>query len=119
HRLELRFTRDACGRESTRAIGQGLEVRCKRDALGRPIERALFSGDARLAIIGWAWAGADRMVRTFEVRGTREHHHDARGRLVGAGSQIRALDETGSVYRTWERDDHRYAPGGRLLEAYG
>lgn len=119
HRLELRFTRDACGRESKRSLGQGLEARWKRDALGRPIERALFAGDARLAIIGWAWAGADRLVRTFEVRGTREHHHDKRGRLVGAGSQIRALDEAGNVYRTWERDDHRYAPGGRLLEAYG
>jgi RHS repeat-associated protein len=94
-------------------------VRWKRDALGRPIERALFVGAERLAIAGWGWAGVDRLVRTHEVRGTREHYHDKRGRFVGAGSQIRALDEAGNVFRTRERDDHRYAPGGRVLEAYG
>jgi RHS repeat-associated protein len=50
--------------------------------------------------------------------------HDARGYLVAAtrpdgSAEVRAPDAVGNLYRTHERTDRVYAPGGRLAEADG
>lgn len=119
-RLELRFERDAAGRETKRHLPGGLALRWQRDGLGRPTERAVMLGERALATLRFAWQGLDRLVRVEDPsRGVRDHRHDARGRLVQAGGVVRALDEVGNVYRTNARDDHRYAPGGRLVESQG
>jgi len=119
-RLELSFERDACGREAKRHLPGGLALRWQRDGLGRPVERAVMLGERALATLRFTWKGLDRLVRVEDPsRGARDHRHDARGRLIQVGGLVRALDETGNLYRTNARDDHRYGPGGRLEESQG
>jgi RHS repeat-associated protein len=118
-RLELRFDRDAAGRETRRHLPGGLALRWTRDGLGRPTERAVMFGDRVLATVGFHWVGIDRLVRVEDSqRGAKDHRHDERGRLVRVGGLVRALDDVGNVYRTDAKDDHRYADG-RLVESYG
>ncbi len=117
-RLELSFTRDAAGRERSRALPGGLEVSWARDSSGRPTRRVVAAGARELAATDYRYRGLSRLAGIRDARGARELVHDARGRLVRVGALVRALDAVGHVYRTEARDDHRYAHG-RLLEAYG
>ena len=118
-RFELRFDRDAAGRETRRHLPGGLALRWKRDEIGRPGQRAVMFGDRELATVGYQWVGLDRLVRVEDSqRGARDHRHDERGRLVRVGGLVRALDDVGNVYRSEAKDDLRYADG-RLVESYG
>ena len=118
--LVLTIERDACGREVRRHLPGGLSLRWTRDALGRPTERAVMFGERVLATLRFTWAGERRLVRVEDPqRGARDHRHDERGRLIQVGGAVRVLDEVGNVFRTEARDDHTYGPGGRLTEAGG
>lgn len=117
--LEIVFERDACGREVKRLLPGDLELRWRRDGLGRATRRAVCHGDRELTHLEFGYAGLDRLVRVHDAqRGTRNHVHDMRGRLVQVGGLVRALDSLGRVFRTPECDDHRYE-GVHLVEAYG
>ncbi len=119
-RLELRFDRDASGREVRRWLPGELVLRTERDLDGRPVKRVIERRGREVSGTRYGWAGLDRMTSLVDARrGRRVHVHDARGGLVRVGSSVRALDEIGCVYRAEARDDHRYGPGGRLLESYG
>lgn len=112
--LELRFERDALGRETRRHLPGGLSLRWQRDGLGRPTERGVFFGDRALDSMDFAWRGESKLVR----RAGATHHHDARGRLVQVGPLSRALDEVGRVFRDPAMSDLRYE-GLRVIESYG
>lgn len=112
--LELRFERDALGRETRRHLPGGLSLRWQRDGLGRPTERGVFFGDRALDAMDFAWRGESKLVR----RAGATHHHDARGRLVQVGPLSRALDEVGRVFRDPAMSDLRYE-GLRVVESYG
>lgn len=112
--LELRFDRDARGRERVRQLPGGLSLRWERDGLGRAIRREVRFGERSLASMDFAWHGEATLVR----RGGATHRHDARGRLVQVGPLVRALDEVGRVFRAEGRDDVRY-DGLRVAESYG
>lgn len=117
--LEIGFARDAGGHEVERLLPGNLELRFTRDGLGRMTRRALHREGRELSHLELGYAGLGRLVRIHDGHGRPlDHVHDLRGRLVKAGGLVRALDALGRVYRTEERDDHRY-DGVRLEECYG
>jgi RHS repeat-associated protein len=127
----VRFERDAHGLEVARALPGGVRVQWRRDTAGRPVERhtwlALDEGarPRRIDARTYHWRAEAQLAALFEaVRGATLFEHDARGRLVAAHQadgrvEHRAVDAVGNVYRTRERNDRRYAPGGRIEEADG
>ncbi|HJL14108.1 MAG TPA: DUF2169 domain-containing protein [Sandaracinaceae bacterium LLY-WYZ-13_1] len=118
-KLELRFDRDATGSEARRHLPGGLSLRWQRDGLGRATERAVMFGERALATLRFHYRGLDRLVRVEDPqRGTRDHRHDARGRLIQQGGVVRALDEVGHVFRDNARDDRRYE-NGRIVDSGG
>jgi RHS repeat-associated protein len=122
--VRVHFERDACGRERVRHLPGGIRLEWQRDGLGRPIARRVVFGDRELTSTRFAWQGVERLVAMKESgRGTIQYVHDARGRLVravaGTGGVLLVLDDAGNFCGVGEPGDHRYAPGGKLLEAYG
>jgi RHS repeat-associated protein len=120
----IELANDACGRERERKLPGGLVLRSDRDALGRLERRRILFGAAVLAETTYRWAGLDRLTGSVSSReGQTVHVHDARGNLAavrrGMGTLVRAVDEVGNIYRVDAKDDHRYSPTGRLLDAYG
>lgn len=118
-RLPIVFERNANGDEVKRLLPGDLELRFERDGLGRTTRMEIYQADRELAHREHAYAGLGRLVRVHDGQGRpRNHVHDARGRLVKAGGLVRALDSFGRVFRSPERDDHRYE-GAHLVESYG
>ncbi len=122
--FELCIRSDRRGCELQRDLPGGLALSLDRDALGRIVRRRVVRGDRVLSETKYRWATIQRLRAMFDsVDGEITMEHDARGHLValrrGNAKRIRPVDVVGNIYRVPERDDHRYGPAGRLLEAYG
>ncbi len=138
---EVEVLRDAEGREVSRRWTGGFEVRTRRDALGRPTEVEVrrhpgglmpdWSEQAALAPPAevlersrYSWEGGRlREIEDLEGGVTR-FEHDLRGVLSAAlrpdgAVERRVMDPFGDLYRTEDRSDRSYGPGGRVLEADG
>ncbi|WP_240359334.1 DUF6531 domain-containing protein [Pyxidicoccus trucidator] len=122
----VRMERDAGGLEVTRWMPGGVVAAWKHDEAGLPTERRTLVGGRKEAQRTWRWRPEGQLAAMSDTAHDRatEYFHDIRGRLVGErrpdGSlQHRAMDAVGNLYRTRERQDRRYGPGGRLLEADG
>jgi RHS repeat-associated protein len=127
---KVTVTRDAGGLEVARVFSCGVRVLWERDRAGRPVKRKIermgMRGewkvmDARV----YRWDGDEQIASIVDDRrGVRFYRHDARGRLVAAWNEAmevehRAMDAVGNVYRSEDRSDRRYGPGGRVIEADG
>lgn len=126
---EIRFERDALGREVARAMPGGVRVEWQRDVAGRPLARRITRSRVgevpwELGLVRYGFRGEDQLSSLLDpIAGPRFFDHDARGRVVRerrADRAIdRAMDEVGNVYRAADRSDRRYGRGGRLEEAAG
>lgn len=135
----IEIARDAEGNESARRLPGGVESLWERDSVGRPTKHQIVPRPAGASpaprLPGTAGIHRDGLVREYRWRawnqleavsdglhGEFRLQHDARGYLVATyredGQTLhRSADRTGSVYRTENHDDRRYAPGGALREA--
>ena len=136
----IEISRDAEGNEQSRRLPGGIESLWTRDTMGRPLTHRIlrhplgfipsWSAQAALAPTpeelfhtSYDWRSEDRLTAKHDKhRGTTKYTHDARGALIAAEDpdgtiQYRAMDAVGNIYRTPEKTDRKYGPGGRLLEA--
>ncbi|MBZ5709404.1 DUF6531 domain-containing protein [Nannocystis pusilla] len=127
--------RDALGQELERMLPGHVRSSWQRDEIGRPthhLVRRFDAGghptaDAPLHDRRYTW---DRM-RLREVvdaeLGVTRYGHDLGGRLAWARTEtcdgsrldVRAPDVLGNVYRSEDRSDRHYGPGGRLELSHG
>ncbi|WP_437636838.1 DUF6531 domain-containing protein [Sorangium sp. So ce854] len=125
HLFRAEFERDALGHEVARRLPGGVVHAWERDAAGRPRRGALRAGDRPLGERTYAWDGEDELRAIVDDElGTLSLEHDARGRLISARlpsgeRRFQALDAAGNIYRSPDRSDRRYGPGGRLEQAGG
>ncbi|MDC0740845.1 RHS repeat-associated core domain-containing protein [Polyangium mundeleinium] len=111
--------RDEHGDEALRRLPGDGYMRWARDRFGRP---AALRAGLRGATIQreYRWKSDDEIA----AFGGTSFGHDLRGNLTWGADRSghvehRAVDEVGNVYRSAERDDRKYGPGGRLTEADG
>ncbi len=118
---EARFKRDLLGQELNRELPGGLRATWKRDKLGRPIQQHIHSGSL-VRERSYAWEPNDRIKSIVDSTfGARDYSYDALGNLawssMGQDFTFRAPDAVGNLFRTGEKGDRKYGPGGQLLEA--
>lgn len=136
---QIEISRDAEGNESARRLPGGVESVWTRDAMGRPLthrivrhprgfvprtsaQTAVAPDPEELFQTTYDWRPEDRLAAKHERhRGDTKYTHDARGALIAAeypdGTiEHRAMDLVGNIYRTPEKTDRKYGPGGRVLE---
>ena len=117
--------RDAEGLELHRQLSGSLRTGWQRDALGRPISQRLTAGGGTQHQRRYQWQGTDQLTELVDsTHGTTHFTHDERGYLTAAtyadGTQeLRQPDAVGNLFRTAERTDRRYGPGGQLRLAQG
>ncbi len=121
---EASFRRDELGLEIERFLPGGVRSQWWRDAVGRPTLHLVGKADepSRQPVRGrrYQWAVDDRLQEIFELgQGTQRFEHDARGYLVSTTYpdgwvDVRMPDEVGNLFRTRERLDRVYGPGGEL-----
>lgn len=135
---QIEIVRDAEGNEIARRLPGGFESLWERDLMGHPTRHRIVRSSQEGSTSGrtalppetlfdtrYDWRPEDCLAAKHEKeRGTTRYQHDARRALIAAvhpdGSvEHRAMDAVGNVFRTPERTDRRYGPGGRLLEADG
>jgi RHS repeat-associated protein len=118
---------DHRGLEVERSLTGGVVARNEYDDIGR-IHRHRVStargSDTRR--IKYAWGVNDRLVNITNELTKKDtwFDYDSMGNLVGATyNQIEKLfrvpDAVGNLYKTADRKDRKYGPGGRLLKAEG
>jgi RHS repeat-associated protein len=119
------FARDAVGNETERSLPGGLRSRWDRDVSGRPRVHRILHAGLQVSAVGYKWRSAEQLAGLIDTQaGATWFDHDVRGYLVAAtrpdgSTEVRAPDVVGNLYRTRERTDREYLPGGRLKEANG
>jgi len=118
---ETSIQRDILGQELNRELPGGLRATWKRDKLGRPIQHHIHS-PSLVRERSYSWEPNDRIKSIVDSQfGTRDFGYDALGNLAfatqGQEFTFRAPDAVGNLFRTGERGDRKYGPGGQLLEA--
>jgi RHS repeat-associated protein len=125
----MHITRDPLGLEITRSMPGGVVATWDRDPYGRPNLRRVLTGAGKTGTggdvlrIGYRWRGADQIGTLVDTRkGPTRFGYDPRGHLIAAffpdGSvQHRAADAVGNLFRTADRSDRTYGPGGTLERA--
>ncbi len=119
------FARDALGNETERALPGGVRGRWERRIDGLPRVHRIHHGALQVSAVGYKWRSAEQLAGLVDTTaGPTWFEHDARGYLVAAtrpdgSTEVRASDPVGNLYRTRDRTDRVYAPGGRLAEANG
>ncbi|XYH96524.1 DUF6531 domain-containing protein [Sorangium sp. So ce1128] len=119
------FQRDPLGQETARELPGGIVTAWEHDPLNRPAARRVLRAGVALSSVGYRWRSEEQLAMLLDrEKGTTCFTHDARSALIGArwtdGSvQHRAVDATGNLFKTADRVDRRYGPGGRLEEADG
>ncbi|MDX2022035.1 MAG: DUF6531 domain-containing protein [Deltaproteobacteria bacterium] len=126
---EARFDRDSVGMEIARHLPGGVSARWERDNLGRPVRQSIEVNGQEVRARVYRWEPNDRLKQILDsLSGPIRFEHDALGSLVSATfedaaenavRQFRLPDAVGNLFRSRERDDRKYGPGGALLESRG
>lgn len=121
----VRVQRDAMGRETGRSLPGGVEATWSYDDRGQPVRRAVHRGDDELLARSLHWDEGGRLAMQIDpARGPTRYAHALNDAVVAAHfpdgtTQHRARDLDGNVFRTADRSDRVYDPGGALREAFG
>jgi RHS repeat-associated protein len=122
--FSIKFQRDSLGLELEREFSGGLRSRWNRDKLGRPVKQETFTeGGIMQRTRTYQWDLNDRLRQIADSKqGLTRFGHDVFGNLAWSenpdGSTLfRMHDAVGNLFRTKERSDRKYGPGGQLLES--
>ena len=122
----MHIARDPLGLEIARRMPGDVVATWDRDTSGRPSLRRVRTGSGTMTPgtdvlrIGYRWRGADQIGALIDTQnGPTRFDYDPRGHLIAAlfpdGSvQHRAADAGGNLFRTADRSDRTYGPGGIL-----
>ena len=128
---EMTIARDPLGLEIARRMPGGVVAIWKRDTFGRPALRHVLTGAFRdreardVSQVGYQWRSPDQLAAMLDTkRGATRFDYDPRGHLIAAmfpdgTTQHRASDAVSNLYRSADRSDRTYGPGGRLERANG
>jgi RHS repeat-associated protein len=122
--FETHIRRDLLGLEIERSLPGGLSARWSRDSLGRPVQQRLLRSSLKLRERDYRWDMGDQLRRVLDTQyGTAHYRHDQLGNLAsayfdnGGGRELRLPDAVGNLFRTEDRSDREYGPGGQLLKS--
>lgn len=120
------WQRSTGGLELYRQLTGNVQVRTERDQLGRVQRRTIGSHGVEQSRLRYEWGRGDKLNRiTDELRKVKtEFTYDPFDALVKAVYQqgaatdaiYRVPDKIGNLFRSPEKNDRKYAKGGRLTE---
>ncbi len=135
--FDIKIARDALGQELARRLPGGVVSTWTRDTWGRATEQRVLTG-ASTQTAGrdvtrrtYAWASAEEIasITTLDaasgsVKRQSQYEYDPRGHLIrqlfSDGEVLeRQSDRVGNLFRTKDRSDRAYAPGGVIQRANG
>lgn len=112
------------GQEVERILPGEIVSERSYDASGHQAEHRITRNKIALGWKKYTWETGDRLASVFDglARTQTRYKQDTWGNLIFAqyaDSAIlhRAVDETGNIYATKERNDRTYSPSGALLES--
>lgn len=117
---------NALGLEIERLLPGSVSVKREYDAAGHPTKQKLTVGKRETLHRSYTWNVNDRLTKMVNdlSGGSVSYGYDDFGNLARAKYEngildYRMPDAVGNLYKTEERKDRKYSPGGRLLEADG
>jgi len=123
---EIQLKRDIMGLELERLLPGGVKGKWDRDQLGRPVHHHVFGGDGKAQRSrAYEWDVNYRLKRFIDFgKDVTQFQHDKVGNLSSAiypdgKSQYRNPDATGNLFRKLDKDNRKYGPAGKVLEAEG
>lgn len=123
---EARFSYNSLGMETERLLPGGVVATFQYDRAGHPVEQTVGSRERTLRHRIYAWNVNDRLQSMVNglTRGTVQYGYDEFANLAWAKYEdnqfdYRTPDKTGNLYRSQDRQDRQYGPGGQLLTANG
>ncbi|WP_298507073.1 DUF6531 domain-containing protein, partial [uncultured Maribacter sp.] len=120
------YTYNSIGMEVERMLPGSITTQKKYDEAGRPIEHIVNRADSKIRHRTYNWNVNDRLTRMVNqlTKGQVTYTHDNFGNLASAKYENHDIDyklpdEIGNLYRTKNKKDRTYGPGGQLLKANG
>lgn len=135
--FDIKIARDPLGQELARRLPGGVASVWDRDPWGRATEHRVLTGASNqssgrdVARRTYAWASPEEIasISTLEpasgsVKRQSQFEYDPRGHLIrqlfSDGEVLeRQSDPVGNLYRSTDRSDRRYGPGGVIQKANG
>jgi len=109
------------GLETARHLPGGISMTRSYDPGGRPGEQKVTRNNVVLSWKKYTWDTRDRLTHVADAltRSQTTFRQDAWDNLVFAQyadtAMVRAMDETGNIYETREKNDRTFDPAGALL----
>ena len=120
---EAKIQRNLLGLEIERQMSGGIVSRWEYDEAGRPVGQKVQVRSHTTRHRRYQWNVNDRLHSMINelTGGKTTYHHDAFGNLAWAkyedgGYDYKLPDEVGNLYKTKDRRDRKYGPGGQLLQ---
>jgi RHS repeat-associated protein len=119
---EARIARDVLGFETERLLPGDVRFSWHSDSGGRPQRHEVWAGGKARRAVQYQWDPGDQLRTTIDsLLGPTGFQHDGIGRLASATYedgrvQFRTPDAVGNVFRTADRTDRKYSPGGQLRQ---
>lgn len=120
---EAKIQRNLLGLEIERQVSGGIVSRWEYDEAGRPLSQKVHVRSHTTRHRRYQWNVNDRLHGMINelTGGKTTYHHDAFGNLAWAKYEDGAYDyklpdEVGNLYKTKDRRDRKYGPGGQLLQ---
>jgi YD repeat-containing protein len=122
---EIAFAYDALGLEMERRLPGSVISRIERDALGRPTRLRVQRDRTTMIDHRYEWDASAQLRRLLDGdTGATTYQHDALGQLAAAHYddgevELRLPDVVGNLFRSRDRKDSVYGPGGQVLSVTG
>lgn len=116
--------RNLLGLEIERTLPGGVKSSWSYDKAGLPLSHTVQSGHRTTRNRSYRWDVNQRLRQVIDglSNGTTKFGHDDFGNLAWAQYEngqydYRLPDKTGNLYRSQDRTDRQYGPGGKLLQS--
>jgi RHS repeat-associated protein len=123
---EAQLKHNSVGLEYERILPGGITSAVEYDRAGHPIQHRVTKYHDTIRHRIYSWNSNDRLqsMMNGQSKGIVQYGYDDFGNLAWAKYDddhfdYRMPDKLGNLFKTPERKDQRYGPGGRLLESNG
>ena len=134
--FQVKIARDRLGQETARRLPGGVTSVWTRDPYGRPNQQTILTGATTqtpgnlVANKTYAWTSPEQIASITTVGpkdkqiAASQYHYDPRGHLIRqifANGEIleRQSDPAGNLFRSNDKTDRHYGPGGVIQQANG